>query len=66
MTSLYGELTRRFPGIAIRTFLNEYLPALEYRDEIVLSVEATGYFAYNPDVYNDGQQKAMLKEIKKQ
>ena len=51
-TDLYGQFSRRFPGSAIRTFLNEYLTALEYRGEIVLHVEATGYFAYNPSVFD--------------
>ena len=49
--ALYGELTRRFQGIALRTFLTEYLTALEYREEIVLNVEATGYFAYTPEKF---------------
>jgi hypothetical protein len=50
-TDLYGAFSRHFPGSAIRTFLNEYLLALEYRNEIVLVVEATGYFAYDPSKF---------------
>ena len=51
-TELYGQFSRRFPGAAIRTFLNEYLTALEYRGEIILHVEGTGYFVYNPEVFD--------------
>ena len=60
-TDLYGEFSRRFPGAAIRTFLNEYLPALEYRGEIVLHANAHGYYAYVPEVFKDEQETKKLE-----
>jgi hypothetical protein len=57
VTDLYGGFSKRYPGSAIRTFLNEYLPALEYRQDIVLAVESTGYFAYHPPVFEKQQVK---------
>ena len=55
-TELYGSFSRKFPGAAIRTFLNEYLPAMEYRGEIVLRVKADGYFAYVPEVLKEEEE----------
>ena len=60
VTDLYGLFSKRFQGTAIRTFLNEYLPALEYRGEIALSVEAGGYYAMSPDEF-DKQQTDKMK-----
>ncbi len=55
VTDLYGLFSKRFQGTAIRTFLNEYLPALEYRGEIALSVEAAGYYALTPEEFDKQQ-----------
>ena len=54
-TDLYGSYSRRFGGTAIRTFLNEYLPALEYRHEIILHVTSDGYFVYTPQTFEKEQ-----------
>lgn len=57
VTELFGVFSKHFPGCAVRTFLNEYLIALEYRGEVVLSVEGNGYFAYDPKAYEKQQSK---------
>ena len=58
---LYGIYSRKYQGTAIRTFLNEYLVALEFRHEIVMVNDATGYYAFNPEVYNE-ETKSMIKK----
>lgn len=56
-TELFGTFSKHFPGVAIRTFMNEYLPAMEYREEVVLHVNATGYFVYDPVVFEKEQRE---------
>ena len=63
-TDLYGAYSRRFGGTAIRTFLNEYLPALEYRHDIVLHVTAEGFFVYHPPVFEKEQSAAQIAKGK--
>ena len=54
-TELYGAFSRRFQGAAIRTYLNEYLTALEYRGQVVLRTDGNGYWAYEPTVFEREQ-----------
>lgn len=51
VTDLYGQYSHKYQGTAIRTFLGEYLPALEYRGEIKLVVDGFGYWVYERTVY---------------
>lgn len=50
-TELYGLFTKRFYGCSIRTFMQEYLPALEYRGEIKTEVDGVGFFVLDPKVW---------------
>ena len=57
-TELFGHFSRHFPGCAIRTFMSEYLPAMEYRGDVVLHVNAVGYFVYDPKEFEkEGGEK---------
>ena len=51
VTKLYGAYSAKYRGTAIRTFLSEYLPALEYQGEIRLVVDGDGFWAYSRAAY---------------
>lgn len=59
---LYGMYTRKYQGTSIRTFLNEYLTALEFRREIIMLNDATGYWAFSVETYQQEVKNGKIKE----
>lgn len=61
VTDLYGAYSQKYQGSSIRTFLNEYLTAIEYRNQIRVVVESNGFWVYTPKRY-DQEMKEKKEE----
>ena len=56
VTDLYGAYSQKYQGTSIRTFLNEYLPAIEYRQQIRVVVDGSGYWVFTPKRYDEEEK----------